>query len=68
MGAVARQLFSAGFTTLVARILSGNTRARAFYEALGGEFVDEESQHEGAMVPEAVCRWSATARLMEGGK
>ena len=56
--ACARQLAALGFRGVMLWVLEGNTRARAFYEALGGQLIGQKSAVIGdAPVVEVAYGW-----------
>jgi ribosomal protein S18 acetylase RimI-like enzyme len=63
--ATARVLKAEGATSLMLFVLSGNDRARGFYEHLGGvAFAEVAAQGWGAAVTETAYRWTDIDRLI----
>jgi ribosomal protein S18 acetylase RimI-like enzyme len=63
--AVATHLASLGMTALIIGCLAVNTRARQFYEALGGRVVGERTVEEyGFTLQEVIYGWSDTRALV----
>jgi ribosomal protein S18 acetylase RimI-like enzyme len=63
--AVAAQLRQLGLPALEIAVLTANTPARRFYEALGGQIVREaEFEDYGYLLPEVVYRWADTQALL----
>src|SRR5262245_1509834 len=57
--AVAANLGQQGMTALRIGHLAANAPARGFYEAIGGQLLEECLFHEeGIMLPEVVCEWA----------
>ena len=63
--AVAGHLRQLGMPALEIAVLTANTPARGFYEALGGQLVREaEFEDYGYLLPEVVYRWADTKALV----
>jgi ribosomal protein S18 acetylase RimI-like enzyme len=63
--AVAGRLAELGMPALLIGCLKVNTRARRFYEALGGQVVGERHIHE--LGPEVIYGWTDTRALVATG-
>jgi GNAT superfamily N-acetyltransferase len=65
---VAGHLRQLGMPALEIAVLTANTPARGFYEALGGQLVREaEFEDYGYILPEVVYRWADTQALIAAG-
>ena len=66
-GIVARHLMTAGMTSMLVRTASANTQSRQFYEALGGNVVDEgKTTVDGLQIPTVVYGWRDICPLADG--
>ena len=51
--------------SLLIRVLKANTRARRFYEALGGQLVlEEQIEDEGALLDQVAYGWLDARQLL----
>lgn len=64
VGALATHLATQGYTALIICVLTVNTPARGFYEAIGGRVIGEtEFDEEGWLLPETIYGWDNVDRL-----
>ena len=64
LGAAARQLADLGFTELHIGVLSANSPARAFYEAMGGREIGQGTDdEEGHLLPVTIYGWADVSDL-----
>jgi ribosomal protein S18 acetylase RimI-like enzyme len=62
---VVERLVERGMDSLLIRVLQANTRARRFYEALGGQLVlEEQIEDEGAVLDQVAYGWSDASELL----
>lgn len=62
----ARELYDRGYRSLMLHVIAGNANARAFYEALGAEYVRDLAMHEdGQAWTDAVYGWRNSQDLFE---
>jgi ribosomal protein S18 acetylase RimI-like enzyme len=62
---VVERLVERGMDSLLIRVLKANTRARRFYEALGGQLVlEEQIEDEGALLDQVAYGWRDASELL----
>ena len=62
---VVERLVEQGMDSLLIRVLKANTRARRFYEALGGQLVlEEQIENEGAVLDQVAYGWRDASALL----
>ena len=65
LASVVERLIECGVNSLLIRVLKVNTRARLFYEALGGQLVlEEQIEDEGTLLDQVAYGWQDARELL----